>query len=541
MSVVEYRVLITKDIKLIKKGKKEDEYIEIREGGIFKYNSKKEYEPNVQELLEKGIIENILVPSSNEVDNQSIKEEQVKDKDSKITSILPWGKNKKDKKDEDKELKQKSREVLKEDTKQQSKEIPKKETKQELNKNLEDSKPEEIIQEVKETEVKEVSPVNEQSSQLDKIESTLAEMGKVFTNLLNSNQAIVNKQEEFKLELAEVKEVKKQLEELKKKVDSYPSPLTPNNFKESIDEVTRKVRQNTDAINKTTSEVNTSVSNGLNQVSNKISSNVVTTINLLESKINDLPRKFDEKLNDSLEDTVKSSTRSLKKSVDETRESLESLEGKVIVLDDLKGKLDKVNFSKKLEAFNQEDDVIIELAEQGHEILNQFTLASRHYIASKNKVTQLEEENVKLTEQQDKIEASITKAVELQVKNEVTNEIITKVAQAFSRLDDVYTDEKLVGIQALLTNYGLVQSEEFKVGNMIEVTEANRQLLEGQVKFEYAGEGTYTIIQSQFVWRDTKNSFEKAVAEKSAEESEKKEATEEVVEVEQTEELDSKE
>ncbi len=60
------------------------------------------------------------------------------------------------------------------------------------------------------------------------------------------------------------------------------------------------------------------------------------------------------------------------------------------------------------------------------------------------------------------------------VKNEVTKQMILKFAGTFANLDDLYTESKLNGVQALLTNHGFVRSEELKLGEQIYITDENR-------------------------------------------------------------------
>jgi regulator of replication initiation timing len=179
--------------------------------------------------------------------------------------------------------------------------------------------------------------------------------------------------------------------------------------------------------------------------------------------------------------------------------------------------MDKVHITAKLNPFDHEDDVVLELFEQGQEILGQLTLASRHYVAQRKSIQQLEKENTRLKQEREQIAEVTTKAVEQQVTSKVTNKLVTSVADAFANLDDVYTDQKLAGVQALLNKNGLSRSQDFFKGEQVQINNEIRNALEVFIDFEFTGEGTYTIFQSQFIWKDRDETFRKAKAEKTTE------------------------
>ncbi|WP_026691856.1 hypothetical protein [Peribacillus kribbensis] len=312
-------------------------------------------------------------------------------------------------------------------------------------------------------------------------------------------------------------------------VQKYPMPVTLNdldsflkpvvtempeaakNMDYKLNQLPRKIKSDFESVaENNTTKILSSVNKNSERL-NQISNTTTSSISQMESKLGQLPGKIGDTVTLHLEDTSKNISR-IKTMVNETKETVEELLGKSSVLDDLKGKLDKVNFSQKLEPFNREDDVVIELAEQGQLILEQLTLASRHYVAQRKEMELLKLENEKLKQEHEQIEAMTTKKVEQMVKTEVTKQLISKFARAFANLDDLYTDGKLNGVQAFFTNNGLVRSEELKLGEQITITDENRKDYEAAVTFEYEDEGQYLIEESQFVWKDTNQSFKKAKA-----------------------------
>jgi hypothetical protein len=238
---------------------------------------------------------------------------------------------------------------------------------------------------------------------------------------------------------------------------------------------------------------------------------ITNSISSMDSKVTDLPKKITSTISDQF-DNLESATRSLKHSVEETKEALESLQGKTNILDDLKSKLDKVNITPKLNPFNHEDDVIIELAEQGQLILEQLTQASRHYIAQRQTIKQLESENILLRQDQEQIVETTNKATEQRVKSEMTRQFVKQLTDAFHCLDDVYEDSKLVGVKALIMNYGVVRCDDLFFKQRVVITDETRNANEAHIDFEYAGEGLYEIMESRFVEKEEQKTFRKARA-----------------------------
>ncbi len=187
-------------------------------------------------------------------------------------------------------------------------------------------------------------------------------------------------------------------------------PETAKSMDHKLHQLPRKIKSDFESVAETnTSKIVSTVNKNSDRV-NQISHSLTSSFSQVDSILSHLPRKIEDTVTLHLEDTSKNISR-IKTMMNEAKETVEELQGKASVLDDLKGKLDKVNFSQKLEPFNHEDDVVIELAEQGQLILEQLTLASRHYVAQSKEMENLRAENEKLRQEHDQIEAMTTKKV----------------------------------------------------------------------------------------------------------------------------------
>ncbi|WP_462409378.1 hypothetical protein [Neobacillus sp. Marseille-QA0830] len=361
-----------------------------------------------------------------------------------------------------------------------------------------------------------------------------------FGELYNGYQTLTNQNQDLKSELGklanheEFVKTNQKIDSITKLVEKYPQPITLNdlntflkpalesmpettrNLDEKLHRLPRRIKSDFEEVIETQKSYIASSVNKNSERVNQISNSINSSFSQMDSKISQLPGKIGDTVTLQLDDTSKNISR-IKSLVNETKETVEELQGKTTVLEDLKSKLDKVNITQKLEPFNHEDDVIIELSEQAQLILDQLTLASRNYVAQSKEIERLKAENEKLKQEHEQIEAMTTKKVEQLVRKEVTKQMLTEFAGKFTNLDDVYSDEKLKGIQALFTNHGLVRSEELKVGEQIHITNENRKDYEPVVTFEYKHEGYYLIEESQFVWKDTNIAFKKAKAVKAPE------------------------
>ncbi|WP_226536260.1 hypothetical protein [Fictibacillus halophilus] len=479
MVKVAFEVLDNFSIKI---GSKKNKEIKIKKGQTFTQYTDKSYYPSIQSLIEHGKIKKII--ASEQIPINSISKEESKE----IKTQKPWGlslfskDNTVDTQKETPMLERNPESITEEEQR-----IVKNEHITELNNSVSQEINERINDlKKKMEELNVISPLNEMKDKIDTIKhlietypksvtlKDLSDFARLVENLINQQTQSTNKS----------------LHQIKFDLDTS-AKKTVSHFSASLDQNTEKVY--------------------------RLSNSLKTSFQNMDEKLNDIPKKFEHVLNEQLEDTVKRSTRSLRTSVEETKEAMEALQGKANVLDDLKNKLDKVNITTKLNPFDHEDDVVLELFDQGQEILQQLTLASRHYVAQRKSIKLLEEENTRLKQEREQIAEVTTKAVEQKVTTNVTHKLITSVAEAFANLDDVYTDEKLAGVHALLHKHGLVRSDDLIKGSQLQIDAENRSQLEAYIDFEYDGAGAYTIVQSQFLWKDSNESYRKAKAEKAVE------------------------
>jgi regulator of replication initiation timing len=464
-------------------GSKKNKEINIKKGQTFTQNTEKSYYPSIQSLIEHGKIRKII--ASEQTSGNSISKEESKE----IKTQKHWGLSL----------------FSKDNTVDTQKETPM----------LERKNAESIIKEdhriVKNEDITELN------------DSVSQEINERLNGLNNKMEGLNIK--------TPLNEMKDKIDTIKHLIETYPKSVTLKDLSDFAKLVENLINQQTQSTNKSLHQIKydldtsakktvTHFSTSLDQNSEKVyrlSNSLKTSFQNMDEKLNDIPKKFEHVLNEQLEDTVKRSTRSLRTSVEETKEAMESLQGKANVLDDLKNKLDKVNITTKLNPFDHEDDVVLELFDQGQEILQQLTLASRHYVAQRKSIKLLEEENTRLKQEREQIAEVTTKAVEQKVTTNVTHKLITSVAEAFANLDDVYTDEKLAGVHALLHKHGLVRSDDLIRGNQLQIDAENRSQLEAFIDFEFDEAGTYTIVQSQFLWKDRNESYRKAKAEKAVE------------------------
>lgn len=473
MAKIEFKVL--KDFNMTIIGKKnKDRYF--KEGEPFTQDTEKNYKPSIQSLIDQ---EKIMEIHLTEQILDSVADSKEESKENKLKSGIRSLLSGRDYTAEKKEENMKVEAVLEHNNSQQYTNSTINSMSQEINERINDLKK-------KMEELNGISPLNEMKDKIDTIKhlietypksvtlKDLSDFARLVENLINQQTQSTNKS----------------LHQIKFDLDTS-AKKTVTHFSASLDQNTEKVY--------------------------RLSNSFKTSFQNMEEKLNDIPKKFEHVLNEQLEDTVKRSTRSLRTSVEETKEAMEALQGKANVLDDLKNKLDKVNITTKLNPFDHEDDVVLELFDQGQEILQQLTLASRHYVAQRKSIKLLEEENTRLKQEREQIAEVTTKAVEQKVTTNVTHKLITSVAEAFANLDDVYTDEKLAGVHAVLHKHGLVRSDDLIKGSQLQIDAENRSQLEASIDFEFDGAGVYTIVQSQFLWKDINESYRKAKAEKAVE------------------------
>jgi regulator of replication initiation timing len=464
-------------------GSKKNKEIKIKKGQTFTQYTEKSYYPSIQSLIEHGKIKKII--ASEQTPINSISKEESKE----IKTQKPWGLSL----------------FSKDNTVDTQKETPM----------LERKNPESITKE------EQCIVKNEDITELN---------NSVSQEINERLNGLKNKMEELNIKTP-LNEMKDKIDTIKHLIETYPKSVTLKDLSDFAKLVENLINQQTQSTNKSLHQIKfdldtsakktvTHFSASLDQNSDKVyrlSNSLKTSFQNMDERLNDIPKKFEHVLNEQLEDTVKRSTRSLRTSVEETKEAMEALQGKANVLDDLKNKLDKVNITTKLNPFDHEDDVVLELFDQGQEILQQLTLASRHYVAQRKSIKLLEEENTRLKQEREQIAEVTTKAVEQKVTTNVTHKLITSVAEAFANLDDVYTDEKLAGVHALLHKHGLVRSDDLIKGSQLQIDAENRSQLEASIDFEFDGAGAYTIVQSQFLWKDSNESYRKAKAEKAVE------------------------
>jgi hypothetical protein len=160
------------------------------------------------------------------------------------------------------------------------------------------------------------------------------------------------------------------------------------------------------------------------------------------------------------------------------------------------------------EPINHTDRVIQELAAHGAAILQQLTMAARHYVKEKEQVSalQLQLESAKSDNVQE--EAMDQKAFEERVKSSIQLEFLKQFIQNdIEEIDNYYPWEN--GKRAGFTEFiNLLESKEIKrkskyrIGKTIYIDDDNRGAHESHLSFEYEGPGEYKIKSSSMVWED---------------------------------------